>query len=392
MSFSQCLRMAIKSIMSNKIRSLLTMLGTIIGVASVIALMAIGQGATDTITDTISSAGTDIVTLTIPGRGDKTLEPEELEAFVSDNENYFTAAVPVLSSSAMVKNGNKNTEGTTSLTGTGPAYQTIRDVELESGRYITDIDVAERKRNVVVGTYIKQELFGGMDPIGQKIKINGEPFNIVGVMEETADSESGSADDAVVIPYSVAARILRNARLSTYTLQLTEENLHEVATTVLENFLYNKFSDEDAYRVMDNASLIESLNDAMDTMVGMLAGIAAISLVVAGIGIMNIMLVSVTERTREIGIRKAIGAKRKNILLQFLVEAIMISSLGGIVGILIGVGLGAMMGSLMGISAMPSIGTILLSFCFSMAMGIFFGFHPANKASKLNPIDALKFE
>lgn len=392
MSFLQCLKMAIKSVLSNKVRSVLTMLGTIIGVASVIALMAIGQGTTNTITDTIASAGTDIVSLTIPGRGDKTLEPEEIESFVSENEDYFTAAVPVISSSATVKNGNKNTEGTTSLTGTGPAYQTIRDVELESGRYITDIDIAERKRNAVVGTYIKQELFGGMDPIGQTIKINGEPFNIVGVIEETDDSESGGADDAVVIPYSVAARILRNARLSTYTLQLADENLHEEATEVLENFLYNKFSDEDAYRVTANATLIESMNDAMGTMVAMLAGIAAISLVVAGIGIMNIMLVSVTERTREIGIRKAIGAKRRNILMQFLVEAIMISSLGGIVGILVGVGLGTVMGSLMGITAMPGTGTIMLSFGFSMAMGIFFGFYPANKASKLNPIDALKFE
>ena len=392
MNFSQCLKMAIKSILSNKVRSLLTMLGTIIGVASVIALMAIGQGTTNTITDTIASAGTDIVTLMIPGRGDKTLEPEELNEFVENNPTYFTAAVPVISSSATVKNGNKNTEGSTSLTGTGAAYQTIKEQELENGRYLTDIDVAERKRNAVIGTYIKQELFGGANPIGATVKVNGEPFRVVGVLEETADSEEGSADDTIVIPYSVAARILRNARLSNFTLQLTDETLHKEATAVLENHLYKKFSDENAYRVIANATLIDALGDALDTMVGMLAGIAAISLLVAGIGIMNIMLVSVTERTREIGIRKAIGAKRKNILLQFLVEAIMISSLGGVVGILLGVGLGALMGSLMGISAMPGVGTIILSFGFSMAMGIFFGFHPANKASKLNPIDALKFE
>ncbi len=392
MNFSQCLKMAIKSILSNKVRSLLTMLGTIIGVASVIALMAIGQGTTNTITDTIASAGTDIVTLMIPGRGDKTLEPEELNEFVENNPTYFTAAVPVISASATVKNGNKNTEGSTSLTGTGAAYQTIKEQELENGRYLTDIDVAERKRNAVIGTYIKQELFGGSNPIGATVKVNGEPFRVVGVLEETADSEEGSADDTIVIPYSVAARILRNARLSNFTLQLTDETLHEQATEVLENHLYKKFSDENAYRVIANATLIDALGDALDTMVGMLAGIAAISLLVAGIGIMNIMLVSVTERTREIGIRKAIGAKRKNILLQFLVEAIMISSLGGVVGILLGVGLGALMGSLMGISAMPGVGTIILSFGFSMAMGIFFGFHPANKASKLNPIDALKFE
>lgn len=388
----QCLKMAIKSILSNKIRSLLTMLGTIIGVASVIALMAIGQGTTNTITDTISAAGTDVVTLMIRGRGDKTLEPEALEEFIEENGEYFTAAVPVISSKATVKYGNKNTEGTTSLTGTGAAYQTIKNVELERGRYIADIDIAERKRSAVIGTYIQQELFGGADPVGQTIKINGEPFRVVGVIEESADSESGSADDAVVIPYTVAARILGNARLSNYTLQLTDEHIHEEATDVLEAFLYKKFSDEDAYTVIANAMLIDSLNDALETMVGMLAGIAAISLLVAGIGIMNIMLVSVTERTREIGIRKAIGAKRKNILLQFLVEAIMISSLGGIVGILVGVGLGALMGSLLSITAVPSIGTILLSFGFSMAMGVFFGFHPANKASKLNPIDALKFE
>ena len=278
------------------------------------------------------------------------------------------------------------------MTGTGTAYQSIRDIELESGRYITDIDVLEKKRNVVVGTYIKNELFGGENPIGQTVKINGEPFHVVGVLEETNDSKEGGADDAVVIPYSVAARILGNARISTYTLQLTDENLNEIAVARLENFLYEKFSDDSAYRVTDNAALIESLNDALDTMVGMLAGIAAISLLVAGIGIMNIMLVSVTERTREIGIRNAIGAKRKNILLQFLVEAIMISSLGGIIGMLLGIGLGSAMGSLMGIEAMPDVGTIVLAFGFSMGMGVFFGFYPANKASKLNPIDALKFE
>ena len=268
MSFMQCLKMAIKSILSNKIRSLLTMLGTIIGVASVIALMAIGQGTTNTITDTISAAGTDVVTLMIRGRGDKTLEPEELTEFIEDNGEYFTAGVPVISSSATVKYGNKNTEGTTSLTGTGTAYQTIRNVELESGRYIADIDIAERKRSVVIGTYIKQELFGGANPIGETVKINGEPFRVVGMIEESADSESGSADDAVVIPYTVASRILGNARLSNYTLQLTEESLHEEATDVLEAFLYKKFSDEDAYTVIANALLIDSLNDALDTMVG----------------------------------------------------------------------------------------------------------------------------
>jgi len=392
LSFTQCLKMALKSILANKIRSILTMLGTIIGVGSVIALMSIGQGTTNSILDIVSAAGTDVVTLTIPGRGDKTLEPEELEAFVEENPDYFLESVPVVSSKAMVKYGNKNTEGTTSLTGTGAAYQQIRDIELESGRYITDIDVAERKRNVVIGTYVKNELFDGADPIGQTVKINGEPFNVVGVLEETGSSKEGSADDAVVIPYSVATRILGNSRLSTYVLQLTDENLHKEATALLESHLLEKFSDENAYRVIDNSTLIESLNDALSTMVGFLAGIAAISLLVAGIGIMNIMLVSVTERTREIGIRKTIGAKRKNILLQFLVEAVVISSIGGIVGILVGIGLGSMMGALLGITAVPSMGTILLSFGFSMAMGIFFGFHPANKASKLNPIDALKFE
>lgn len=392
MNFIMALRMAIKSILSNKTRSFLTMLGIIIGVGSVIGLISIGSGSTKMVTDMMSEYGTNMLMVSITGRGSKTMEAGDLVSFVEENSDVFYGVAPVASGmNMMVKNGNKNTK-TTSLEGTNEAYATIRNVDLESGRFLNASDVERRQKVALIGTYLKQELFDGGNPLGEQIKINGTPFTVIGVLEETQDSSKGSGDDKVIIPYSVATRLVKNSTIHSYYAQAANETTIDEAKRRLESFLYKKFSSTDAYSILNQKDLMDTMNQMTGTLTSMLAGIAGISLLVGGIGIMNIMLVSVTERTREIGIRKAIGAKRSNILTQFLIESIILSALGGIIGIIIGVLLGSALGSALGITAVPDAGTIILALTFSMAVGIFFGFHPANKASKLNPIEALRFE
>lgn len=389
----QPLKMAVKSIWSNKSRSFLTMLGSIIGVGSVIALMAIGQGSTAQITEQIANSGTNLLTVNIRGRGGRTLDPDDLVEFVDESPELFEYVAPVVSGSGiMVKNGSKNTS-TTSLTGTNDEYKEIKSAELQEGRYISSIDVATRLHVAVIGTYLKEELFDGKSPLGEQIKINGTPFTVVGVLEEKADSEESSSDDAVVIPYSVATRMLRNGVVSTYMVQAASEDAIDMAKNSLEKYLLDKFSNDDnSYTIVDQRELLEALEETTATMTAMLGGIAGISLLVAGIGIMNIMLVSVTERTREIGIRKSIGAKRSHILTQFLTESALISCLGGAVGIVLGLWMGSVIGNILDIQATANTGIIFLAFCFSLAMGLFFGYYPASKASKLNPIEALRFE
>lgn len=385
-------KMAISSILSNKTRSFLTMLGSIIGVGSVIALMAIGQGSTNQITESIASAGTNLLTVNVMGRGDKTLDPDDMVAVVDESPELYAGVAPVVSGSGlMIKNGNKNTDST-SLTGTNEKYADIRSVDLSAGRYLTSSDIDNRLHVAVIGTYLQNELFDGADPLGQQLKINGTPFTVVGVLEETQDGEEGTADDAIVIPYNVATRLLKNSTVRTYMVQAAGDDMVDSAKAALKTYLGKKFTGDNTYTIIDQKELMETLNEAMGTMTSMLGGIAGISLLVAGIGIMNIMLVSVTERTREIGIRKAIGARRRHILTQFLIESAVISTLGGLMGILLGVWLGSALGGLLGITAAPSSGTIVFAFVFSLAMGLFFGYYPANKASKLNPIDALRFE
>ncbi len=392
MNFTMAFKMAGKSILGNKMRTFLTMLGIIIGVCSVIALISIGKGSTKSITESISQYGSNMLIVNITGRGSNTMDPETMTEFIDSNSDVFNGVAPVASGSGlMIKYGNKNTN-TTSLEGTNEKYADIRNTHVGSGRFLTASDVEHRQRVVLIGTYLKQELFDGSDPLGKQIKINGYPFTVVGVIEEKQDSSKSSTDDRVIIPYSAATRLLRNATIRSYYTQARNESTVETAKSRLQTFLYKKFSSTDAYSILDQKELMETVNQVTGMLTSMLAGIAGISLLVGGIGIMNIMLVSVTERTREIGIRKAIGAKRRDILGQFLIESVMLSALGGIVGIALGIALGNWLGKLLSISAIPDIFTVLMAFSFSMCVGVFFGLYPANKASKLNPIEALRFE
>lgn len=244
----------------------------------------------------------------------------------------------------------------------------------------------------LIGTYVSQELFGNTSPLGQEIKINGEIFQVIGLLETKSNSSQGSDDDRVIIPYTTAQRLTRNANVNTYFIQAKTSETVDYAMTAVENFLFSIFQNTDSYRIMNQTELLEQFSAITGTLTMMLGGIAGISLLVGGIGIMNIMLVSVTERTKEIGIRKAIGAKRSNILQQFLIEAVVVSSMGGIIGILFGFLLSSIIGRITQIPATPSVSIVMISFSFSAFVGVFFGWYPANKASKLNPIQALRVE
>lgn len=391
MNLLQAFNMALKSIASNKIRALLTMLGIVIGVSSVIILVSLGEGSSKVITERIQSMGTNLIHVRIFGRGsNRTVSEDELISLAANNSEVIENVVPSLDDTVTIKYSNKNMQ--TSLVGTSEAYKTARNTNVQQGRFFSALDVERRQKVVLIGAYIANELFAGMSPIGQTIKINGDVFTVVGVLEEKAGAAQGSDDDRVIIPYTTAKRLVRNANITTFYVQAKTPDTVDSAMQKVEEFLFKKFNNTDSYRVFNQADMLNTVNETTKTLSMMLGGIAAISLVVGGIGIMNIMLVSVTERTREIGIRKAIGAKRKSILVQFLIESVVVSCLGGLIGVVFGVIGAHLIGKLMSISAQPSFTTIILSFSFSAVVGIFFGFYPADKASRLNPIEALRFE
>lgn len=392
MNYSQALKMSIKSIMGNKMRSLLTMLGIIIGVGAVIIMISLVQGSTSSILTKLESMGTNMISVTLTGqKSSKVLAMDDMLALIEKNPTTLVAVAPSISSSVTVKAGDENT--TTTLLGTNDAYSTIQNTKVQTGgRFLSTTDISERRNVALVGNYIAKKLYPDSTAVGLTIKVNGQIFTIVGVLEVKSTSTAGSTDDKVMIPYTTAARLLKNSTIRSFSFQAANSEVATEALNVLNAYFKKVLKSSDAYRVFNQADMLESVSEMTGTMTAMLGGIAGISLLVGGIGIMNIMLVSVTERTREIGIRKAIGARRKSILIQFLIESIVVSGMGGIIGIIIGV-LGTWgIGSLVSIKATPSFGTMLLAGGFSVAVGVFFGLYPANKASKLNPIEALRFE
>lgn len=383
----QTLKMALKSIKANKIRAFLTMLGIIIGVSSVIVMVAIGQGSTKEVQDQIGSLGTNVLTVTVTG-SDVTFK--EADAKQLEFVNGIKEIAPTVSGRVTVKNGKTNTQ--VSMIGTTSSYLDVRDLQLQSGRFIVDLDHDNHSKIAVLGSDTAQTLFGLGDPVGESVKVNGTSYKVVGVLKSVGSSLGTSGDHTIFVPLSTGQRLASTMNIGTTYVKVENEDMINFISSRIESTMYSIVGDADSYSVSSSKDLMETASSVNETMTLMLGGSAAISLIVGGIGIMNIMLVSVSERTKEIGIRKAIGAKRENILLQFLIEAVVLSSLGGIIGVGIGVISAQIYTIATGTTIAYSIPVMLLSFVFSLLVGVVFGVFPANKASKLDPIQALRYE
>lgn len=395
MKFSKLIKMAVSSVLANKTRSFLTMLGIIIGISSVIALVGMGQGTKQDVASKISSLGTNLITVNIMGRRSVTVTTAELNE-LKKKPGIKDIAPSASQGNVTVKSGSSSKSTTTSIEGGVPSSATIRKLGVSSGRFINQDDVDSRYRVAVVGSDVADTLFGSTDIVGEEININGSIFSIVGVLATQGGSGQNSQDDKIIIPLSVAQRLFKISEIKTFYVEAADQDSVSEAKAYLQIFLNNKFSSDSSgstnYRIMDQSTLLETATSTSDSMTTMLSGVAAISLLVGGIGIMNIMLVSVIERTKEIGIRKAIGAKRMTILMQFLLESAGISTFGGILGVLGGYVAAYVMKTFFNTSVVISNNVVLMAFLFSVIVGIVFGVYPANKASKLSPIEALRFE
>lgn len=397
--------MAWASLVANKMRSLLTMLGIIIGVAAVIALVSIGYGVRSQIQDSISSLGSNLL-MVYPGAprtpgvrptadSQKMLKLEDYTT-ISHLQDIDMASPVSAGSSYVVIYTNKN--WTTSVNGVNSDFQYINNWTVKSGRFITASQVERRERVAVIGATVATNLFGTEDPVGKDIRIKNNPYKVIGVLESKGSGSFGNdQDDVIYIPYTTGMERLQGVDYlrMIYIKAKDGVDLDRLQTDV-ENILrvrHNiKNPELDDFNVRNMATIMATVEETTATMTLFLGAVAAISLVVGGIGIMNIMLVSVTERTREIGVRKALGATYRVIVMQFLIEAVVISLVGGAIGILVGIGASKLIGALTSMKTVISMGPILLSFGFSMAIGLVFGLYPARKAAKLNPIDALHYE
>ena len=397
MSIFESLEQALKNVISNKTRTLLTMLGIIIGVAAVIVIVGLGNGLEGYIAESFSSMGTNTLTVSVLPRGStRTLSVDDMYEIVEENSEYLDLCSPTVNMSGSMKIGNE-TYSTTSITGVSEDYLGIKGYSIDSGRALQYSDIYQRGQVCVVGAYVDKAYFGG-NAVGETLRISGKSYTVVGVVEQQSTTlEEGGTDDFLYLPYSTAARLSGNGTITSYTITVKDENYVDQSKTVLESSLYAFFSSDDFYSVFSMSEILETMTSMINILVMVLVGIAAISLVVGGIGIMNIMLVSVTERTTEIGVRKSLGAKERYIMQQFVMEAALTSALGGVIGIILGyilsavgtVAVTALMEETLTIA--PTLTAVVVAAGISVAIGILFGYLPAKKAAKLNPIDALHY-
>ncbi len=398
MKLIESFQLALKNILGSKMRTLLTMLGIVIGITAVIVIVGIGNGMKNYMEAQFAELGTNTLTVSIRGRGSsRSVSVDQMYQLVEDNPQLLDEVSPTVSMSGTVKIGT-DTSDSTSVTGVSEEYFDMRGYTISQGRGLQYVDVSARKRVCVIGTYLAQTYYDG-NPVGQSIKIGQDKFTIVGVMTAQADDpEEGGTDDCIYLPYTTAARLSQTGTISSYLFTVTDEDQAADAKTLVENTLYKVFDDDSVYNVTSMAEMLDTMTQMINVVITVLAVIAAISLVVGGIGIMNIMLVSVTERTREIGIRKALGAKERYIMQQFVIEAATTSALGGIMGIVFGYVLCGVATVIIGqlssesITVSPSMNSIILAVGVSAAIGIVFGYLPAKKAARLNPIDALRYD
>lgn len=375
-------------------RSFLTMLGIIIGVASVIILVSLVNAYMSYMTESFASLGTNQISVNMINLSSRSVSVDEMYEFYEEHTDLFDHMTPMVSVSTTVKH-NSDTMSSTSVSGVSEDYLAIKDYDLVQGRNIQYSDITSRQKVCVIGYYVASELYGSPEKaIDETIKIGGYAYRVVGVVkrQDEDDLEDGGTDDFVWLPYSCAVKMARNANINNYTFTIMDLTTASEATALIENFLYETFKDDDLYNVIAMSEMLDSLNSMIAMVSAGLGGIAGISLLVAGVGVMNIMLVSVTERTREIGIRKALGARKSVILQQFVIEAAVQSAMGGIIGIIIGSIATTTVGKLAGLNATPTPMAVIVSFSVSVAIGLFFGYMPARRAASLNPIDALRSE
>jgi putative ABC transport system permease protein len=407
MNLRESLEVALEGLVANKMRAVLTMLGVIIGVGAVIAMLAIAQGAKDQTMQRIQAMGTNVL-IVMPGQSrqgavmggfgsTQTLTLEDVKAIATKCPSV-TTAVPEVRQNMQVKYRDQNTN--TAIFGTSPDYPSVRNYSVQDGRFFTEREVKGNQRVAAIGPTTAQNLFGASSPVGKSISIKGSRFKVVGLMTpKGATGGFGSdPDDQIFIPVTTAMRRtfgvqnIRMISVQAKTMDAMDQTTSEITTLLRKRHKIAEGSDDD-FVIRNQAEFMQMAEQTSQVFTLLLAGIASVSLLVGGIGIMNIMLVSVTERTREIGIRKAMGARRHDILLQFLIESLVLSLLGGLAGVLFGLIGSAVMGRLTDVfHPSVSLKSIILSFAFAAIVGVFFGLYPARQASNLNPIDALRYE
>ena len=405
MLFSESVQIAVTALLGNKLRSILTMLGIIIGVGAVIAMISIGMGVKQNVTNSIASLGSNMLIVT-PGSTNKggvrsaagssqKLKYEDAEAIKKKIKNIDYVS-PTVNGSYQIINGHENWNS--SVYGVTPEYLKIRDLTIGTGSFITQNDLNSRNRVAVIGTTVATNLFESENPVGKNIRINNQPYKVIGVIESKGQSSMGQdQDDVVIIPLTTAQeRLMGITYIRSINIQVSSADKIESVQGQVETLLRQRHhivgDKEDDFSVRNLTSLMETMTSTTTMLTLFLGSIAAISLLVGGIGIMNIMMVSVTERTREIGIRKALGATFQNIMMQFLIESVVIGVIGGLMGVAVGVGIALAIAKTGLFQTVITAAPILISFSFSVGIGLFFGIYPARKAARLDPIEALRYE
>ena len=395
-------KMAIRSLIANTMRTFLTALGMIIGVASVISMISIGEGARQQTLSTIAKFGTNIITIKPGKKKTRHVSSDNVNTLVLEDAEAINTHIPLITGvaaqvyrSAQIKYGNKNTN--TTVRGTGIKYLKIANFTLDQGRYFSSQEVRSIRRVAVLGSTVVKNLFGDINPIGKKIKVDGSNYLIIGSTIPKGALSWFDPDDQIFIPVTTAQKRLFGVNnIQSIDIQAEKIEDLEIIKERVESLLRIRHgirkTEESDFHVQNSSQWLNSWGDAAKTFTYLLGGIAAISLLVGGIGIMNIMLVSITERTKEIGIRIAIGAKKSEIMQQFLIESVLISFIGGGIGIMIGILISRTVSKIGGWDTIVSNQSIMIAFGFSVGVGIFFGYYPARKAANLNPIDALRYE
>ena len=402
MLFWTIVKSALRCLYAHKLRSFLAMLGIIIGVGAVISMLALGAGARQQIMARVTAMGTDLLVLRPGQRGSRgvasgtqqNLTLDDAEAIIDTVPGVHQVA-PVVRGTAQLKFYNKNSR--TSVIGTAITYFGIRSFEVEKGRPFTELEAERMARVAVLGPTTVKDLFEDGDPIGETIKIKGINFQVVGVLKGKGDQGWVNPDDQAIVPYSTAMKQLFGLdHVQEIDIQASDgidlTDVQDAATVLIRKRHRLQPGAPDDFNIRNQAEILETASNISQTFTILLGGIASISLLVGGIGIMNIMLVTVTERTREIGIRKAIGAKDKDILRQFLIEAILMSATGGMIGVAVGAGVASLIGSMTQFTTVVEPQSAILALSFSAAVGIFFGYYPARRAAMLDPIEALRYE